>query len=522
MNLLIKSFIKFTNDSIIFFISFLVSLIIRFEKLEFIFKSDYLQLILFFYIGFLMIFIIKKTNLELNRSFNIMTIKFHFINSIYLFLILLILFIVSKIVFETNIIFPRSFLILFPMINFFLILLNRYIVSLLFGKKKIKLKNIVVHGSGTNIIEKFNLSSQYNILFFIDDDLKNLNRQINNIKIYNRDFLIKNHKNYKIDEFIIYLDEYNISKYKDIIDFLSKFNIKILTFGSPKEINKDGFNNFIPRKPNIMEILDKKIVNIDNSLSLKNKTIFISGGGGSIGSEIVFQLLNQNPFKIIILEMNEFNLYNIQNSITDKLNQITYKTEFEFILGNACDDKLISNIFQKYSPNLVFHASAYKHVHISENNIIETFKNNILSTKNLATNSVTFKVENFILISSDKAVNPSNIMGSSKRIAELLVLLFSKLNSNETKFSAVRFGNVINSSGSVIPFFDSQISKGGPITLTHKEIERYFMTISEAASLVIKSVNLTKSGDIFILNMGEPIKIYDLAEKMIKMNGLSI
>ena len=251
---------------------------------------------------------------------------------------------------------------------------------------------------------------------------------------------------------------------------------------------------------------------------IKDKVIFISGAGGSIGKELTRQIIQLDPKLIILFDSSEPSIYKLTLEIND-LNK--NKIPIVNVLGNACDEKLVDNIFKKYTIDIVFHAAAYKHVPIVESNSIEGMHNNIVSTNVLTRASKKFKISKFILISSDKAVRPTNIMGLSKRISELIVQNHN-YKSKKTCFSMVRFGNVLGSSGSVVPLFKKQISNGGPITLTHPKVIRYFMSISEASQLVIQAAQLAKGGEVFLLDMGDPVFIKDLAYQMVRLSGLTV
>ena len=271
------------------------------------------------------------------------------------------------------------------------------------------------------------------------------------------------------------------------------------------------------RNVEIEDLLGRDTVNINiNEISsyLENKTILVTGGGGSIGSELCRQIAKINPKKLIILDIYENNAYEIQQELIrnykDKLN-------LEVIVASIRDIKRLENIFKIYKPEVVFHAAAHKHVPLMEKSPCEAIKNNIFGTKNVATMADKYGVKRFVLISTDKAVNPTNIMGATKRCAEMIIQTMNE--NSKTEFVAVRFGNVLGSNGSVIPLFKKQIEEGGPITVTHPEVTRFFMTIPEAVSLVIQAGAMAKGGEIFVLNMGESVKIVDLAKNLIHLSG---
>ena len=273
------------------------------------------------------------------------------------------------------------------------------------------------------------------------------------------------------------------------------------------------------------DLLERKKVKPDQKLlqkNIKSKTVLITGAGGTIGSQLCRVIIKNNPNKILILDSNEFSLYTLLSEL--EILNIDNLVEIIPLLASIQDQNIIDNIFKTWRPDTVYHAAAYKHVPIVEHNITESLKNNVLGTLTIAKSSLSNQVLNFVFISTDKAVRPTNFMGATKRLSEIcLQALFANKKDNQiTNFSMVRFGNVLDSSGSVIPKFRKQIQEKSPITLTHPEITRFFMTIEEAAELVIQAGAMSVGGEVFVLDMGEPVKIYDLAKKMIQLSGLEL
>jgi len=269
------------------------------------------------------------------------------------------------------------------------------------------------------------------------------------------------------------------------------------------------------RSVSIEDLLGREKIELDwNDVQkeLTNKTILVTGGGGSIGSELCAQISKLGPSKLIIFERSEFNLYKIEQALSNS------NISIEYILGDLCDIDKVDNVFNKFSPEIIFHAAAYKHVPILERDAREAIRNNILGTKNVADIASKYNCNRFILISTDKAVNPTNVLGATKRIGELYIELINKIST--TNFITVRFGNVLDSDGSVVPLFREQIKSGGPITVTHPEVTRYFMTIREASQLILQASKMGLGGEIYVLDMGEPVKINYLAEQMIRLSGL--
>ena len=414
------------------------------------------------------------------------------------------------------------FLILVSFISGGIRFLLRDILLYFSDFKKKNLTKVAIYGagaSGAQLEASLRLSYDYSIKFFIDDNKELWGRSLNDIPIKSIDFIQNN--NQRIDQVLIAIPSLKKSNYKKILDKLSSFNISVLRIPSLGEIasGKSKINSLRPIL--IEDILGRDEIPPDQSLlykSTNNKSILITGAGGSIGSELARKILEINPSKLVLLERNEPSLYQIQRELENK-----YPNKKIFsVLGSACSKQLLKNTIKKYNIDLVFHAAAYKHVPLVEENPIIGLENNIFSTLNICEIAQNLNVEKVVLISSDKAVRPTNLMGVSKRISELIFQAFANNKKINTCYSIVRFGNVLGSSGSVVPLFREQIYKGGPITITDKEMVRYFMTIEEASYLVIQASALAGSGEILLLDMGEPIFIKTLAEKMINLTGLRV
>ena len=386
------------------------------------------------------------------------------------------------------------------------------------GKKE----NICIYGAGSAgvlLSRAIKEEGTYNIISFIDDSKKLWNREIDGIPILSPKFL--KDSNLEIKKVFLAIPSLSKLKTKKILDQMNNLRIPIMQIPSLKEIISNEKEVSSVRPIELEDLLGRERVNPDLSLLkevINDRVVFVSGAGGSIGKELTKQILELNPKLLILFDISEPSIYELSLEIND-LNKKNLKI-INF-LGNACDERLVFDIFKKYKIDVVFHAAAYKHVPIVEKNSVEGMLNNILSTIVLTKASKKFRISKFILISTDKAVRPTNIMGLSKRIAELIVQNHSK-KSKYTCFSMVRFGNVLGSSGSVVPLFKKQISNGGPITLTHPKVIRYFMSISEASQLVIQAAQLARGGEVFLLDMGEPVFIKDLAYQMVRLSGLTI
>lgn len=382
------------------------------------------------------------------------------------------------------------------------------------GKNK-KTKNLVIYGAGKAglQLQREFLSSEYKLVCFIDDDEILHHRSIDGISIYSKEKYCSLFENQKFDLMIIAMPSASQEQIKIIYEFMQdKFEkIKILPSMNnilkkeefTKQLKDIGVEDLLARYP---KDLDKK--QIENFI--KDKIVLITGAGGSIGSEISRQCKAYGAKQLILLDHSEFNLYSILEELKGE-NVIP-------IMQSVRDITVLENTFEKYKPQIVIHAAAYKHVPLVEYNILEGITNNIIGTKNCIDLSIKYGAQKFVLISTDKAVRPTNIMGTTKRICELYA---QNVESKNTEIVAVRFGNVLGSSGSVIPKFKSQIEQGKNITVTHPEITRYFMLIPEACELVLQAASIANGGEIFILDMGEPIKIVDLAKKMIELSGRS-
>lgn len=384
------------------------------------------------------------------------------------------------------------------------------------------LTNTMIIGAGEAgrmlITEIYNNKDNFKnkICCVIDDDKNKIGSYIKNIPVVgSRKEIKENVDKYNIEQIIIAMPSINREKLNLIIDECQKTKCEIKTLpslselvGKPtmKKVRPLSYEDFLGRK----EI----VVNINEiSSSLKDKKIIVTGGGGSIGSELCRQIAKCKPKELIIFDIYENNAYEIEQELIRNYPHLNLKT----IIGSVRDYDRLENVFKEYKPEYVFHAAAHKHVPLMENSPNEAIKNNCLGTLNTVKISDKYKVKKFVLISSDKAVRPTNVMGATKRICEMIIQAYDK--KSKTDYVAVRFGNVLGSNGSVIPLFLKQIENGGPVTVTHKNITRYFMTIPEAVSLILQAFCYAEGGEIFVLDMGEPVKIYDLAKKLIRYKG---
>ena len=388
-------------------------------------------------------------------------------------------------------------------------------------------KNIVIYGAGASGNELFQatlLDPSKKLLAFYDESKDLKDRQINNIPIlgsFDQLAILKD----KFADLEVWLAMPSIQteKRREIITKLEQIKVAVRTVPSFHELITDQKTMADIQNLSLDDLLPRARVERDVLSDSPEKTFFVSGAGGSIGSEIARQLLDSKPRAIILFDISEFNLFRVERECQAIVVSKNLEVKIIPILGDIKHTRNIKFLFQKYKIHNVYHAAAYKHVPLVEdiNNIVQACENNVIGTFNLAQVAMENNVESFVMISTDKAVRPSNVMGASKRMAEMLIQSLNTLESS-TNFSMVRFGNVLNSSGSVIPLFIDQISKGGPVTLTSKDVTRYFMTIPEASNLVLQASEMAHGGEVFILDMGEQIKIYDLAKKLIHLSGRSV
>ena len=351
----------------------------------------------------------------------------------------------------------------------------------------------------------------------IDDDPTKLNKYIYGVKIVgDRTTIVENAEKYDIDTIIFAIPSCSVNEKSEILQICSQTHCEIKTLPSINQILDGAVGISNVRSIEIEDLLGRTSIKIDLKKIMnyvEDKVILVTGGGGSIGSELCRQIASHNPKRLIIFDIYENNAYNIAN----ELKRAYPEMNLSVLIGSVRDIDRLDAVFSKYKPDLVYHAAAHKHVPLMEDSPNESIKNNVFGTLNTAMTADKYGCEKFVLISTDKAVNPTNIMGASKRICEMIVQTFNKRSS--TDFVAVRFGNVLGSNGSVIPVFKEQIANGGPVTVTHPDIIRYFMTIPEAVSLVLQAGASAQGGEIFVLDMGKPVKIIDLAENVIRLSG---
>lgn len=366
-------------------------------------------------------------------------------------------------------------------------------------------------------------TKRYNIVGFLDDDPHKEHKKVKGIPILGNRYAFKEiAKTYDASLIIIACPACHSKTIKAVAELANETQVPVKILPSFDEILNYNVSVSRLRDLQIEDLLNRDEVQLNKeqiSNFIRGKRVMVTGGGGSIGSELCRQIIRYCPKQMIIVDIYENSLYHLELELDKFLDKGTCnETTIDLEIASIRDKKRIDDVFDSYRPQVVFHAAAHKHVPLMEKTPKEAVKNNIFGTRNLLDAAVKYQVEKFVQISTDKAVKPTNVMGATKRVCEMLIQTYNK--TNQTEFAAVRFGNVLGSNGSVIPVFKDQIAAGGPLTVTHKDITRFFMTIPEATQLVLQAGSIAKGGEIFVLNMGEPVKIIDLAEKMIRLSGL--
>lgn len=423
--------------------------------------------------------------------------------------------------------YPRSCYIFFGGFLLVLVTLSRFFYRAFrtFLEKRAqtaKSVNVMIVGAGdagNSLIREMKSSSfiQKNAMCVIDDDKTKVGNYIHGVKVVGgRETILENVAKYDIDEIIIAMPAANKSAVREILDICKQTKCELKTLPGIYQLVNGEVNVSQLRKVDVIDLLGREQVQVDlDSIMeyVQGKVILVTGGGGSIGSELCRQIATHKPKQLIIFDIYENNAYDVQQELKRKYPEL----DLVVLIGSVRNTNRVNSVFEQYRPNIIYHAAAHKHVPLMEDSPNEAIKNNVLGTWKVAQAAVDFGADRFVMISTDKAVNPTNIMGASKRICEMIVQAYN--NKSRTEFVAVRFGNVLGSNGSVIPLFKKQIAEGGPVTVTHPSIIRYFMTIPEAVSLVLQAGAYAKGGEIFVLEMGDPVKILDLAVNLIRLSG---
>jgi FlaA1/EpsC-like NDP-sugar epimerase len=428
---------------------------------------------------------------------------------------------------EGRLFIPISIVIMEFFITAYLMTASRLIIKFIYiefrSKSKIR-TNVLIYGVdelavATKRALDLDIDTSYRVVGFLDDKKQNQRKNIEGVKIYPLQSLVPVSEKFEVDILIIAKNYLIPAKKNEIVDICLNHHIKVLTVPKIKSWINSEFSVRQLKQINIEDLLEREPITLDSSevrQQIKNKTILVTGAAGSIGSEIVRQISSYDPKKVLLLDQAETPLHSLELELSEKC----LFSDYDIIIGDVCNSARMTRIFEKYNIDIIYHAAAYKHVPMMESNPAEAIYNNVIGTRLLADLAVKYNVGKFIMISTDKAVNPTNIMGASKRIAELYTQALD--NISNTSFITTRFGNVLGSNGSAIPLFKKQIDQGGPVTVTHPEVTRFFMTIPEACQLVLEASAMGKGGEVFIFDMGKSIKIADVARNMIRLSGLEV
>ena len=520
---IIRKLVKFLIDIFLLNISLVVSIFLKYDQLQITNKN--INILVYFNLSFCIIyFILKIYNNSWRFSGTSEYMSLVALSSTvailsYILRAFLKLDTKSSLYFETWIIFT------------FLLIVSRFLMFLTrmkgITKRDINSENVLIYGAGEAGVllvkeSRINPNFSYRIVGFLDDNPNKKGGKVYGLKVLGGlEDVEKIVEKNDISKIIISMPSVEQSKISNILKELNKLkDISVKILPNVDNLIEEGNLSTQLRNIKLEDLLGREEIKINTKEVfdfIQDKIVFVTGGGGSIGSELINQIAKYNPKKIINIEINENASYLMELELKRKYPYLDYKTE----IASVRDFDKLDMLFNKYKPEILFHAAAHKHVPLMENNPEEAIKNNIFGTKNVAECCLKYKLESVVLISTDKAVNPTNVMGATKRVCEMIFQKYSEKDSN-TKFMAVRFGNVLGSNGSVIPIFSKLIEEGKNLTLTHKDIIRYFMTIPEAAQLVIEAATIGKGGEILILDMGEPVKIYDLAKNMIKLSGSNV
>ena len=430
---------------------------------------------------------------------------------------------------------PRTIGILVPILFFLGLMISRilvrYIISDLLGQRAFggEAKRVLIYGAGS-AGQQLALSTRHYpgmfLLGFVDDDKRLRGQRLDGSPVFHSTELAAQVERLDVTDILLAVPSMSRSKRKKIVDDLQQLSVHVQTLPQIQDIVSGKISIADLREVEVDDLLGRDAVTPNSLLmgrTIVGKTVMVTGAGGSIGGELCRQIMATGPRKLILVEMTEYALYKIEQEIAESVKLGHFNADIDVVpeLINTAARRPVLSLLETYRPDTVFHAAAYKHVPLLEHNPISGMGNNIISTRNLTDAAEQSGVSHFILISTDKAVRPTNVMGASKRVCEQILQAKAKAGS-KTRFTMVRFGNVLGSSGSVVPRFKEQIASGGPVTLTHKDIIRYFMTIPEAAQLVIQAGSMARGGEVFVLDMGKPVKIYDLARTLINLSGLTV
>jgi FlaA1/EpsC-like NDP-sugar epimerase len=523
----------FLIDLILTFISLIMAYLIRFDFIDFyelFWIKEYDSIIwgvpILLSVRALS-YLLTKTHMGVIRHLSSADVEKIFLSISYGTIIITIISFCRYYFFDSISLLPKSVIIIEYLGTLFLLLAIRFLVKIIYlekNKGKGNKERVLIYGAGKmGIITKNTLErdakNKFKVCGFIDDNLKRDGMMIERVMIIHPENLIKQIEKLKIETVIIAIKDPEIDNKRNLINLCLEKEINVSTVPSLDQWINGDFNTKQIQKIKIDDLLGRKAIELEKKHiknQIENKCILITGAAGSIGSEISRQVIQYGAKKVILLDQAESPIY----ELNQELLSVHQLVNWEIVIGDITREDRMQNVFEFFKPDIVFHAAAYKHVPLMELNPAEAIRTNVRGTRILATLADKNNVDKFVFISTDKAVNPTNVMGASKRISEMFCQSLNK--SSKTNFITTRFGNVLGSNGSVIPLFKKQIEKGGPITVTHENVTRYFMTIPEACQLVLEACVMGNGGEIFVFDMGKSVKIIDLAKKMIKLSGLEL
>ena len=522
----IKRLISVFADLFFVGIAFWAALLVRLDTLA-IFSQQKYWLLLFFLI---------PISLAINVRLGLYRAVIRFISSKAAtsigLAVLLSTFSLILLSFYLHVSLPRTIPVVFAAFLIILVGGSRFFVRTILSNTKNNAKEpVIIYGAGSSgrqLAQSLIQGVEYSPIAFIDDDKKIQKSTIQGITVSSRSEINILVKKYSVKRILLAMPRENKKRIAKILNRLENLPVEILSIPGSADLVSGKATIDELQQVSINDLLGRDSVTPNKELlqaNIKNKVVMITGAGGSIGSELCRQILVQRPTKIVLMELSEFALYSINGELLKLANKLDYDLTIVPLLGSVQHKTRLLTIMRTFGVQTIYHAAAYKHVPVVEHNVIEGVRNNIFGTLFVAEAAIEAQVETFVLISTDKAVRPTNVMGTTKRMAELVLQALAgqtKQAKGKTRFCMVRFGNVLGSSGSVVPLFREQIKSGGPITVTHPEIIRYFMTIPEASQLVIQAGSMGKGGDVFVLDMGDPVKIADLATKMIHLSGMTV
>lgn len=518
----VKRLISISSDLLFIGTSFWLALLVRFDSSVIFDNQQY----------WLLLFTLVPVTLLINLRLGLYRAVIRYINSKAVIIIALSVMLSTLALillsFYLNYSVPRTVPIIFSAFLMISVGGSRFVVlAAVSSSFKSHKEKVIIYGAGSSgrqLAQSLIQGNEYKPVAFIDDDKKIQKNSVQGIIVYSRKEISALIEQHDIKRILLAMPRDNKKRIAKILSRLENLPVEILSIPGSADLVSGKAKIDELHEVSIDDLLGRDSVAPNEDLlkaNIANKVVMVTGAGGSIGSELCRQILTQKPKKIILMELSEFALYSINGELQKAASKLGYDLQVVPLLGSVQKKTRLLTIMRTFNVQTVYHAAAYKHVPVVEHNVIEGVRNNIFGTLFAAEAAIEANVETFVLISTDKAVRPTNVMGTTKRMAELVLQALARRESS-TRFCMVRFGNVLGSSGSVVPLFREQIKNGGPITVTHPEIIRYFMTIPEASQLVIQAGAMGKGGDVFVLDMGDPVKIADLAAKMIRLSGMSV